>query len=200
MRADPLTIHDRFTKMSILAAEPNLFPETLFDRASEASDEDACWWVMYCLARQEKQLMRRLRALEVAHYCPLIAKRNRSPSGRIRTSYIPLFSGYTFVFGSNQDRYAAVATGCVSRCLEVADGALLRHDLQQIQELIALGRPLTPEARLLAGDRVRVGSGPFRGFEGVIIRRQNKTRLLVAVNYLQQGASMLLDDCQLEPL
>ena len=144
--------------------------------------------------------MRSMRALDIAHYCPLSAKRNRSPSGRMRTSHLPLFPGYLFVFGSNEDRYAAVATGCVSRCLEVADGKLLRDDLQQIHKLIATGAPLTRESKLVPGDRVRVASGLFRGFEGVIIRRQNETRLLVVVNYFQQGASMLLDKCQLEPL
>ena len=65
---------------------------------------------------------------------------------------------------------------------------------------IACGEPLTPEARLDAGRPVRVRSGAFLGMEGVVIRRANETRLLVAVNFLQRGASVLLDDCQVEPL
>ena len=43
-----------------------------------------------------------------------------------------------------------------------------------------------------------VRSGPFMGFEGVIVRRGRETGLFVAVNFLQQGASVLLDDCQVE--
>jgi transcriptional antiterminator RfaH len=46
--------------------------------------------------------------------------------------------------------------------------------------------------------RVRVRSGAFADFEGTIIRRAGETRLLVAVDFLQQGASVQLDDCQLE--
>ena len=72
--------------------------------------------------------------------------------------------------------------------------------LRQIHDLIQLGRPLTPESRLSRGDRVRVLSGSFKGFEGYIIRRQNETRLLLAVNFTQQGASILLDECDLERL
>jgi hypothetical protein len=34
----------------------------------------------------------------------------------------------------------------------------------------------------------------------MVIRRANETRLLVAVNFLQRGASVLVDDCQLEQL
>jgi hypothetical protein len=34
----------------------------------------------------------------------------------------------------------------------------------------------------------------------VVIRRANETRLLVAVYFLQRGASVLLDDCQVEEI
>lgn len=186
--------------MPILAAEPDLFPETFFDDTSRLLFPGAAWWAMYCLPQQEKQLMRRLRTLNVAHYCPLIAKRNRSPGGRIRTSYVPLFPAYVFVHGDGEQRHTAVSTGCVSRCLDVSDGDSLGYDLSQIHRLIASGLPLKPEAQFVEGRKVRVCSGPFLGLEGTIIRRENETRLLVAVNYLQQGASMLLDECHVEPL
>lgn len=186
--------------MPILAAEPDLYPENLFDESASMFTQEAAWWAMYCLPRQEKQLMRRLRTVGVAHYCPLIAKRNRSRSGRIRTSYLPLFPAYVFVNGDDDQRHAAVSTGCVSRCLEVSEAESLVSDLHQIHRLIVSGVRLTPEARFAAGKKVRIISGPFLGFEGFVIRRENETRLLVAVNYLQQGASMLLEDCQVEPL
>ena len=66
--------------------------------------------------------------------------------------------------------------------------------------MIASGEPLTAEARLEAGQIVRIRSGALMGLEGVIIRRANETRLLVAVNFLQRGASVQVDDCQLERL
>ena len=36
--------------------------------------------------------------------------------------------------------------------------------------------------------------------EGVVVRRQNRERLLVAVRFLQQGASLLLEDFQVEAI
>ena len=66
--------------------------------------------------------------------------------------------------------------------------------------MIDSGEPLTPEARLEPGQLVRIRSGVLVGLEGVVIRRANETRLLVAVNFLQRGASVLVDDCQLEQL
>jgi transcription antitermination factor NusG len=184
--------------MPILAREPDLHPDDLFDRPELGDEENMTWWVLYCLPRREKQLMRRLRALDVAFYSPLIPKRFRLPSGRVRTSYIPLFGSYVFLYGDAGHRYAAQTTGCVSRWLVPPDPAALTADLAQIRRLTESGAPLAPESRLGPGMRVRVRSGPFAGFEGAIIHRAGETRLVVAVDFLQQGASVQLDDCQLE--
>ncbi len=73
-------------------------------------------------------------------------------------------------------------------------------DLRQIRDLIATDAPLAPEARIEAGQRVRVRSGPFKGFEGTVLRRENQIRLLVSVRYMGQGASVALDDCQLDAI
>jgi transcription antitermination factor NusG len=186
--------------MPILAQQSEIYPDDLFSRENLGIETEVGWWAMYTMSRREKHLMRQLVRLEIPFYCPIIPKRNRSPGGRIRTSYCPLFSNYVFLYGDNEQRYEAMTTNCVARYTRVVDGAELTRDLQRIYELIQAGVPLTPESRLVAGDRVRVRNGPFRGYEGCVIRRQGQRRLLVAVNFLQQGASFTLEDCELEPV
>ena len=185
--------------MPILAPESDIYPADLFDIAEQGSAAST-WWALYTLSRREKTLMRHLVSLEAPFYCPIIPKRQRSPNGRVRTSHVPLFSNYVFLYGDETQRYQAVSTGCVSQHIQVVDGAELGRDLRQICELIEAGVPLTPEARLVPGEYVRVRTGPFAGYEGTVIRRQGQTRLLVSVNFLQQGASVVLEDCQLESL
>lgn len=181
--------------MPLLAAEPTLYPESLFEECREVDDP---WWVMYTLSRQEKTLCRHLRAARVPHYCPIIERRYRSPGGRARVTHLPLFSNYVFVRGSESIRYHTVSTGCVSRCLSVSDPAEFVTELRQLHQLIRLGAPLTPEDRLEPGMRVRVKNGPFAGVEGVVIKRHSETRLLVMVNFIQRGASIELGDYELE--
>jgi transcription antitermination factor NusG len=186
--------------MPILSQETELYPSDLFTREKLGLETDLSWWAVYTLSRREKQLMRQLVKLKIPFYCPIIPKRYRSPSGRIRTSYGPLFSNYVFLYGDEHQRYEAMTTNCVARYTRVADGAELTRDLHQIYQLIQAGVPLTPESRLMPRDHVRVRSGPFRGYEGYVLRRQGQRRLLVAVNFLQQGASFTLEDCELEPI
>jgi transcription antitermination factor NusG len=183
--------------MPILPPEPDCHPADLLS-------DDGClqrsWWLIYTKSRQEKQLMRHLRQLDIHHFAPQIAHRRRSPSGRIRTTSVPLFNNYVFLCGNDENRYQAVCTGCIQKATEISHVASFVGDLRQIRELIDMGVPLTIESRLEAGQHVRVRSGAFAGYEGTILRRQQETRLLVSVRFMEQGVSVKLEDCQLEPI
>jgi len=183
--------------MPILACEPDVFPEDLLDDFDRTGCGNS-WWALYTMSRREKDLMRRLHAAEIAFYAPLIKNRKRSPGGRLRTTYTPLFPGYVFLHGDDSQRREALATNCVSRCLHVTDGQKLVDDLRQIRRLIDADAPLTSEACLEPGHRIRVCCGPLRGVEGIVVKRHGQRRLLVAVKFLQQGASVQIEDCAVE--
>ncbi len=143
--------------------------------------------------------MRHLLKHEIWHYGPLIPQRKRSPAGRMRTSYVPLFSNYVFVCGdSDEARYQAICSGCIQKAAEITDVDEFVADLKQIHDLIKLGVPMTIESRLEPGQNVRIRSGSFAGYEGTILRREQETRLLVCVRFMEQGVSVKLEDCQLE--
>lgn len=166
----------------------------------ETPDDPNNWWALYTLARFEKKLMRQLLEQEIPFFGPTIECRRRSPQGRVRVSYEPLFPNYVFIRGCHEARYRAVCTGSVSRWMPVPNPHALVTDLRQIRQLILTGAPLAPERRLVPGQKVRVKSGPFKGFEGTIVRREKEIRLMVYVRYMGQGASVVLDDCQVEAL
>jgi transcription antitermination factor NusG len=186
--------------MPILAAEPTILPGDLITVANDRLKAGEQWWVMHTLARQEKELTRRLRAMQIAHYCPLVKRRTKSAAGRIRVSHVPLFSSYVFVLGDEAARYKTLTTKCVAQCLSVIDSPQLTFDLSQIKRLIDCDAPLTPEARLQPGSRVRIRSGPMMGLEGTITKRRGKDWLVVALAFLQQGASVLMEDYQVEAI
>jgi transcription antitermination factor NusG len=184
--------------MPILPAEPTLFPQELLDYPP-SSDAKRSWYVIYTKSRQEKALGRDLCRWEVPFFLPTIPKENYI-RGRVIRSHVPLFQGYVFVFGTDEDRVTSLTTNRVSRMLPVQDQAKLRQDLRQIRDLIESGAPLTLERRLGPGRHVRVKAGQLAGMEGTVVCRRGMCRLIVAVNFLQQGASVEIDDFLLEPL
>ena len=191
--------------MPILGPEPDIYPENLLDAECTAEsraepDDEIRWWALYTLARREKDLMRRLFAKEVPFYGPLVSRRRRTPGGRSVESFVPLFSSYVFLYGTEQERHEALKTNCISRCLEVKQTGQLLYDLRQVRQLIATGAPLTPEARIQPDTRVRIRSGPMQGLEGIVVKRRGKDCLVVVVQFLQQGASVMLEDFKVESI
>ncbi|MCE5302701.1 MAG: hypothetical protein LLF97_06270 [Planctomycetaceae bacterium] len=184
--------------MPILKEEPSLYPETLLD-AGLADLPGRQWLAIYTKARQEKSLARELWRYRIPFYLPLVRKTNIS-QGRRRTSMSPLFAGYLFLFGTEEERIRALTTNRISRILLVENPDELLFDLRQLHQLIASNAPLTVESRLAPGQKVRVRSGAFAGLEGAVLKRRGETRLLVRVNFLQKGASVEIDDFMLDPI
>ena len=114
--------------MPILPREIDLFPSDLLDRTDVGTEPDRRWWAVYTRSRREKDLMRRLKTMDLAFYGPTVAKSQRSPSGRVRTSFMPVFANYVFVYGDAGARHRTLETNCVSSCIEVADGDFTRAE------------------------------------------------------------------------
>jgi hypothetical protein len=189
--------------MPTLCAEMSLFPDTLLDEEpcnlQPWNGEERSWMVIYTKSRQEKALARELLSHEVPFYLPTVRQESYR-RGRLASAHVPLLSSYVFLFGTEDERVLSLTTNRISRILPVLAQEQLQRDLRQLQNLIVTGAPLTIERRLGPGRRVRVRSGPLRGFEGTVVRRRGECRLIVSVNFLQQGASVVIEDFMLEPI
>jgi transcriptional antiterminator RfaH len=183
--------------MPVLPAEPGLFPEDLFNEPSVREPAGRLWWVLHTKPRQEKSLARYLYERQMSFYLPQIQRRWRLRN-RPMTSHVPLFPSYVFLLADREERVTALTTNRVVRTLEVADQAQLWHDLRQVQRLIISGAPITPEDRLVPGATVEIRSGPLAGLKGKILRTATGRRFVVQVDFIQRGASVLLDDFTLE--
>jgi len=182
--------------MPILAPEKSLYPDDLLD---DFHTEERRWWAVYTLARQEKSLARHLLAHKVPFYLPLVPKESLVRGKRVH-SHVPLFGGYLFLYGSEEERVCSLTSNRISTILPVEDGVQLQRELADVRRLIEADAPLTVERRLVPGQPVRIKAGSMMGLEGTVIRYRGRTRLLVAVSFLQQGVSIEIDGFLLEPI
>lgn len=183
--------------MPVLPQEASIYPEQLLEELP--AEEGRIWWAVYTKARQEKSLARELLKYKVPFYLPLVPKRSLR-RGRSVQSFLPLFTGYLFLYGSEEERLRALTTNRVSQILPVTDQQQLRSDLRNVHRLIQLQAPLTIESKLGPGRLVRIRTGAMMGLEGVVETRRGGYRLVVAVTFLQQGVSVEIDDFQVEPI
>ena len=184
--------------MPILPAEPQVYPDRLFEPGKEICTERT-WWVLHTRPRQEKSLARQLHAGGISYYLPLVQKRLRIRN-RTLTSHHPLFGGYLFLLADPEERIKALATQRIVRSIQVSDQNQLWCDLAQIHRLIHSGVPIVPEDRLSPGTLVEIRSGPLAGLRGKIQACASRRRFVVEVNFIHRGAAVLLEDFTLAPV
>jgi transcription antitermination factor NusG len=181
--------------MPLLKRGTELFPA----QALEVSPAQSPWWIAQTRSRQEKALARYLEPRGVAFYLPYQVKQvNRA--GRRFVSYLPLFPGYVFFRGRLTERQTALRSELLVRVLEVGDQTLLNGELTQLRGLQLAGVPLTPLPDLVPGDAVRVVEGPFRGYNGIVVREQARLRLVVSVTMLRKSVAVEFDRETIEPI
>jgi transcription antitermination factor NusG len=156
------------------------------------------WWVAHTKARNEKALARDLTERGIPYYLPLIGKTIRSGRRKLK-SLLPAFPGYLFFADGDTDfRYVVMTTNRVAHTIEVRDQARLVHELLQIERAVTKG-DFDPHPFVREGRRVVVRHGPFRGIEGIVVRRGRRARLVLQVDLLGQAIAAEIDADCVEP-
>jgi len=150
------------------------------------------WWVVHTKSRNEKALAHDLIRREVNYFLPMSWKARKSSRRTVR-ALLPLFNGYLFFCGSENQRVQLLQTNRAAGLIEVVDQQQLVSELAQIEQALRAGAPLTPENYIEKGRKYRVVAGPLMGLKGTVIEVRNATRLVLQVDMLGQAASVEID-------
>ncbi len=187
--------------MPILPAEPDCHPPDLWeDNGSLPVNPEGKWWCLHTKPRQEKATARDLREQGLAYYLPQVVRETRTPQGRRLRSVAPLFAGYVFLHGDDHDRVAALRGNRLVNVLQVIDQDGLVRDLRQVSRMLGSGLSVSAEGTVPIGARVRITTGPLSGMVGTVIRRGNRDQFVAVVQFLGRGATVDLQDWQVEKI
>ena len=164
-----------------------------------AADSPGLWYVAHTRSRNEKILAKELSRLGVYHYLPLTRRVTRSPqTRRLSRSIVPVFPGYVFFKGTEEQRYRALRTNRIASVLDVPNQAELVAELLHVQTLLTTTNDFAVADRLCVGDWGRIIAGPLTGIEGLITSRSNVLRLSMNVTILGQSVSVEVDSDNVE--
>ena len=172
-------------------------PAPLAARLTKPSDAQGVWKVAHTKPRCEKALAWDLTERGVSYYLPL-ARRTQMSGGRRRTTLIPLFPSYVFFCGDEQARLSVLTTRHVCNILPVPQQAMLAAELDAVHAALAVNGALAVYPHAVVGKRCRVARGPMRGIEGVVVRDNDVTRIVLSVSIIGHGASLEISAADLE--
>jgi len=160
-----------------------------------------CWLAAYTRSRHEQQVANQLRLKDLEFLLPTYQHLARW-SDRLRSSQAPLFPGYIFVHVSDCERVPVLETLGVVYLVSIAGkpAVLPDEDVARLRTCSLRPGDVEPHPYLRIGHRVRVKHGPFAGWEGTLVEKQNSFRLVVAIDQIQRSVAVNLHGADLESL
>jgi transcriptional antiterminator RfaH len=177
--------------------KPSENPPMIWPADSSIENFAGIWWVAHTKSRNEKALAWQMQNKNICYFLPMTEKVYRK-SRRVMRSMLPLFSGYIFFCGSENDRLEVLKTNRVAQILQVNDQRHIVEELLPIEKALTSGAELLPHNYIKAGQRCKVVAGPLMGTEGLVAHDQNKTRLILQVDILGKATCLEIDAALLE--
>ena len=134
-------------------------------------------------------------------FLPLVTRRQRWKD-RWQQESFPLFPGYCFARFPHEHRLAVLTAVGVVHILGMNDHATPVSDgeIDAIRQLVTSTLPVDPHPYLKQGMAVEVVRGPLAGVRGILLRKDRRARLVIAIHLIQQAASVELDADDVVPV
>jgi transcription antitermination factor NusG len=174
-------------------------PPIIWPPEKSINDFTGLWWVAHTKSRNEKALARDLVCKDIHYFLPMTWSVQRR-RGRTIRSLLPLFNGYLFFCGEEKHRVELLKTNRVASLIRVENQETLLTELSQIELAIRSGAPLKPHKYITVGEHCRVIGGALVGLEGIVVRTQTSTHLVLQIDILGKATSVEVDMDMIEVL
>jgi transcription antitermination factor NusG len=157
------------------------------------------WFVLYVRANQEKKTALRLTNNGVEHFFACYRSVRQWKDRRV-TLEMPLFPGYIFVHLPFVDRVKVLSLPHVVDMVggKNAPAIVSPEEIDCIKKGVEFGNA-TPHSALVEGQPVVITSGVLCGMQGTLLRNQNNTRVVVAINSIARSFAVDVDVSCLKP-
>lgn len=161
----------------------------------------ARWYAVYTCANHEKRVADQFATRCVEHFLPQYESLRRWKDRKVWLQ-LPLFPGYLFVHVALQERLRALQVPGVVQLVGFNGNPtpIPQEDIERIREFLGQGWKAEPHPYLQTGKRARVVRGPLIGMEGIVVRRKNRSRLVLSFDLIQRSMAIEMDEGDLAPL
>jgi len=155
------------------------------------------WYVAHVRPRCEKKLAEFCIREGFACTLPLYrsVKRYRGKKVEFRK---PLFPGYVFIQIVPESTPKLRQNQYVANLLEPPDQQEFADQLTDILNALDTDLEVRLEPQIVAGQRVKIRSGPLRGLEGIVVQRSGTLEVHLRLDFIGQAAALRLAADELE--
>jgi len=152
------------------------------------------WYAIRTRSRHEKLVRDRLAAQGTEQLLPTVMRLSQWKD-RKKEIEVPLFSGYCFAHFPWPERLAVLK---VFGVVEIVGGGshpepIPDEEIHALRTLMASTLRYDAHPYLYEGMAVEVIRGPLEGVRGILLRKDKRHRLVIAVHLIQQAAAVEID-------
>lgn len=181
--------------------QPITIDSELSSTAKDTVASQMLWYAGYTASRHEKRVAEHFAQRGVEHFLPLYETIHRWNNGRHRVQ-LPLFPGYIFVRIALQDRLRVIEVPGFVRLVgfNSLPCPLPEGDINRMKEALNKGVLAEPYPYLTVGTRVEIRNGPMQGMTGILLRRQNKCRVVISVDLIMRSMAVEVEASDVVPI
>lgn len=153
--------------------------------------------------RNEKKVFEQILGKGIESYLPLM-ETIRYWSDRKKKMQVPLFPGYVFVHGDENERLAAITNtyGALKYVMFQKRFAVVTDD-EITNIMISMNAPervKIEDTKIMVGDLVEITYGIFKGLKGFITQIRGNYKLTVSISELNTTLSVQLSNAEVKLL
>lgn len=158
------------------------------------------WYALHTLSNHEKRVEQYLQSKGVETFLPLCTVVKRWKNRTTAKVHLPLFSGYAFVHIMTPERVRVLSVPGVLSIVGIAGKPtpLLDAEIETLRVGLHLRR-VDPHPYLNIGNRARIRSGPLTGLEGIVVRKDDRLRIVLTLDQIMRSVAVHVDAEELEP-
>jgi transcription antitermination factor NusG len=165
--------------------------------------KDPAWYALYTRSRFEKKLMTELSDRSIEVFLPMREVLSRWKDRKKRI-WLPLFPGYIFVrhLDIPAIRYRILNIPGAVRFVGHGGHAEPVPDdqMEAVRRFLEASISIDSYPYIRVGNRVEVIAGPFKGIQGILVKKKGKFRLVLQVDLIRQAVSIEIDASDVRPV
>jgi transcription antitermination factor NusG len=167
---------------------------------ASSQEFSANWFAAYTHSHHEKRVALHFGERGIKSFLPLYSTRRRWKNRCEMNLELPLFPNYVFVHIDPRERVRVLEVPGVQSLVGFGRTlAPLPHlEIEALRSGLA-ERRIEPHPYLVIGERVRIKAGPMTGLVGVLVRKKNNFRVVLALDVIMQSVAVEVDADDLEP-
>ncbi len=170
-------------------------------RQRSNSNDLGQWFALTTRYKHEKKVNSLLEAKGYLSYLPL-NQQVRFWKDRVVKVKLPLFNCYIFVFTDLKKRVDILKTQGVIRFVSFDEGPvpIPESQINLIRRLLSTQRHVELTDKYKPGTKVKVIRGPLKGVEGTYLKSKDQSKLILAMECLNQNMAVEISAQEVQPL